>query len=231
MRRAAGMTIAGAIAMGGFAGLCGCSKTTGRTVDVKAGEYYSEDEFQALSNSQKSAYCRALETERNRIQGDLESRQAELAETRKRVEALRNQITPVEKEVLRTDAEIRTLTQQVNALEQLPKEWKVLEGECLSTIAERDDIYADWTKWPRIYRANLDKIEDPVWIYPHMTLVIPRELPSEHVVLPFETLETIAGYWEVYGDPTAWVRLYEANKDKVQDPTNLEPGIVLTIPR
>jgi nucleoid-associated protein YgaU len=231
MRRVASMSIVGAIAVGGFAGLCGCSKTTGRTVDVKAGEYYSEDEFQALTNSEKSAYCRALEAERNRVQGDVEARQTELAEARKRVEALRNQITPVEKEVLRTDAEIRTLTQQINALEQLPKEYTVKELDCLSIIAERDEIYADWTKWPRIYRANLDKIEDPVWIYPNMTLVIPRELPSEHVVLPLETLETIAGYWEVYGDPTAWVRLYEANKDKVQDPTNLEPGIVLTIPR
>jgi len=231
MRRVASMSIAGAIAMGGFAGLCGCSKTTGRTVDVKAGEYYSEDEFTALPNDHKAAYCQALEGERNHLQGEVEAKQQELVETRKQVESLRNQIAPVEKEVLRTDAEIRTLTQQISVLEQLPKEWKVLEGECLSTIAERDDIYADWTKWTRIYRANLDKIEDPVWIYPNMTLVIPRELPSEHVVLPFETLETIAGYWEVYGDPTAWVRLYEANKDKVQDPTNLEPGIVLTIPR
>ena len=79
--------------------------------------------------------------------------------------------------------------------------------------------------------VDLDKIEDPVWIYPGMTLVIPRDLPSEHRVAPYETLEIIAGYWEVYGDPAQWTRLFEANKDKVKDPYDLEPGIVLVIPR
>jgi nucleoid-associated protein YgaU len=50
-------------------------------------------------------------------------------------------------------------------------------------------------------------------------------------VAPYETLEIIAGYWEVYGDPAEWVRLFEANKDKVSDPNNLEPDILLKIPR
>lgn len=231
MRGVVRIGIAAVTVVAAMAGLTGCSKTTGRTVDVKSGEYYSEDEFAQLPNSQKEEYCKALESERTRLQADVEAKQAELVATRKNIEALRNQIAPVEKERLRVEADIRALTSQVTKFETLPREWKVTEGECLSTIAERDEVYADWTKWPRIYRANLDKIEDPVWIYPNMTLVIPRELPSEHVVAPYETLEQIAGYWEVYGDPAEWVRLFEANKDKVEDPTNLEPGIVLTIPR
>ena len=211
--------------------VAGCGKTAGRHVDVKAGEYYSEDEFAKLSNSDKTAYCSALETERNRVQTELTLTQEDLVATRKQIDGLRNQITPVEKEILRLESDIRTLTGQIAQLERLPHEYTVKEGDCLSIIADRDDIYAAASKWPRIYRANLDKIEDPVWIYPNMVLTIPRELPTEHRVAPFETLEIIAGYWEVYGDPAQWTRLYEANKDKVSDPTNLEPNIVLTIPR
>jgi nucleoid-associated protein YgaU len=225
--------IAGAVLLiaAGVAGLTGCSKTSGRTVNVKAGEYYSEDEFATLSNSQKRAYCSALQAERDRLQAAVDDHQEQLASTKKRIESLRNQIAPVEKEILRTESDIRTLTSEINQFEALPKVWTVQAGDCLSTIAERDEIYADWTKWPRIYRANLDKIEDPVWIYPGEQLTIPRDLPTEHRVEEYETLEMIAGYWEVYNDPTQWVRLLDANKGKVKDPNNLEPGTILVIPR
>ncbi len=209
----------------------GCGKTTGRTVDVTKFEYYSEDEFAKLSNSDKEKYCDALEAERNRLQTELTLTQEDLVATRKEIDATRNQITPVEKEILKLESDIRTLTGQIAQLDRLPREYTVQPNDCLSIIADRDDIYAAASKWPRIYRANLDKIEDPVWIYPKMVLVIPRELPTEHRVAPFETLEIIAGYWEVYGDPSQWTRLFEANKDKVSDPSNLEPNIVLTIPR
>jgi len=211
--------------------LVGCSKTTGRSVDVTNGEYYSEAEFEQLPNADKSAYCSALEAERTRVQNELALTQEDLVAERKEIDGLRNQITPVEKEILRLEADIRTLSGQIAALERLPREYTVQDGDCLSIIADRDDIYAAASKWPRIYRANLDKIEDPVWIYPKMVLVIPRELPTEHRVAPFETLEMIAGYWEVYGDPTQWTKLSETKSDKVSDPTNLEPNIVLTIPR
>jgi len=209
----------------------GCSKTTGRKIDVAKGDYYSEEELLAMSNSERDAYCKALEAERNRIQSELALAQEDLVNTRKQIDQTRNQITPIEKEILKVESDIRTLSGQVATLERLPREYTVKEGDCLSIIADRDDIYAAASKWPRIYRANLDKIEDPVWIYPNMVLTVPRELPTEHRVAPFETLEMIAGYWEVYGDPAQWTRLYEANKDKVSDPTNLEPNILLTIPR
>ena len=209
----------------------GCSKTTGRKVDVAKGEYYSEEELLTMTNSERDAYCKALDAERNRVQAELALAQEDLVNTRKQIDATRNKITPVEKEILKAESDIRTLSGQIAALDRLPREYTVKDGDCLSVIADRDDIYAAASKWPRIYRANLDKIEDPVWIYPNMVLMIPRELPTEHRVAPFETLEMIAGYWEVYGDPAQWTRLYEANKDKVSDPTNLEPNILLTIPR
>ena len=209
----------------------GCSKTIGRSVDVKAGEYYTEAELEELSNRQKSGYCSDLETERNRLRAEADTTQKDVLATRKEIQSLRAEISPTEKEILKLEAEIRTLTSQINQYQALPREYTVVANDCLSIISNRDDIYADAYKWPRIYRANLDKIEDPVWIYPGMTLAIPRELPTEHRVAPYETLETIAGYWEVYGDPAQWSRLYDANRDKVTDPFDIPPGTVLTIPR
>jgi len=231
MREFLRMTATGLWLVALAVGFTACSKTSGRTVDVTGGEYYSEEAFTKLSNGEKKAYCDALEAERNRLQASVDANQEELIATRKRIEALRAQITPVDREKLRVESDIRSLTSQINQFEALPLTWKVREGDCLSIIAEQDVVYADWTQWPRIYRANLDKIDDPVWIFPDTTLVIPRDVPNEYKVQPFETLEMIAGYWEVYNDPAQWVRLYEANKSKVKDPMNLDPGLILVIPR
>jgi len=211
--------------------LAGCGKTVGRKVNVQAGEYYTEAEIDSLSNGDKAKYCSDLEAEKNRLKAEVDTNQKEIQATRKSIETLRGQITPAEKEILRLESEIRTLTSQINQYQALPREYTVVANDCLSVISNRDDIYADAYKWPRIYRANLDKIEDPVWIYPGMKLTIPRELPTEYKTMPFETLETIAGYWEVYGDPAQWTRLYEANKDKVKDPYDIPAGTIITIPR
>lgn len=219
------------LAIACLAGPVGCSKTSGRTVDVKEGEYYTDAEFVKLSNGDKGKYCSALEAERERLRAEVAANQAEVQATRKSIEGLRGQISPTEKEILKLESEIRTLTSQINQYQALPREYTVVTNDCLSIISNRDDIYADAYKWPRIYRANLDKIEDPVWIYPGMKLAIPRELPTEHRVAPYETLETIAGYWEVYGDPAQWSRLFEANRDKVSDPYDIPAGTVIVIPR
>jgi len=86
-------------------------------------------------------------------------------------------------------------------------------------------------KWPRIYRANTDKIEDPEWIYPDTVLVIPREWPHQHMVALDESLSLIASYWEVYYSPMEWPRIYEANREEIQDPDLIYPEQVLVIPR
>lgn len=54
---------------------------------------------------------------------------------------------------------------------------------------------------------------------------------SSHTVVKGETLWDIAGYEQIYGDPTKWKRIYEANKDILDSPDSLKPGQVLIIPR
>lgn len=56
----------------------------------------------------------------------------------------------------------------------LPTTWKVYRGECLWTISSYPEIYDDPFKWPEIFRANTDQIEDPDLIYPNQILRIPR---------------------------------------------------------
>jgi hypothetical protein len=62
-------------------------------------------------------------------------------------------------------------------------------------------------------------------------------LPKTYIVRTWaETRDcfwNIAGYSFIYGDPTKWPQLYEANKSKLRQPNNphlLHPGTVLTIP-
>jgi len=209
----------------------GCGKSSGRHVDVSAGEYFSEDEYVELSNKEKDRYNKALEGELAELQGQVEERQTELTTTRDQIESLRKQIAPIERELLRIESDLRTLSSQVAQYEALPKTWNITYGECLWIIAGYEDVYADPVKWPRIYRANTDKIDDPEWIYPDTVLVIPRDWPRRYVVSLDESLSLIASYWEVYGDPMDWTLLWEANQDVIYDPDVIEPEQVLMIPR
>ncbi|MCD4828073.1 MAG: LysM peptidoglycan-binding domain-containing protein [Candidatus Cloacimonetes bacterium] len=57
----------------------------------------------------------------------------------------------------------------------LPYSWSVWRGECLWRIASYPEIYGKGSDWPRIYRANQDKINDPDLIYPGQDFEIPRD--------------------------------------------------------
>ena len=63
------------------------------------------------------------------------------------------------------------------------------------------------------------------------TAVTEEDTATSHAVVKGETLWDIAGYDDIYGDPTKWKRIYEANKDILSSPDSLKPGQVLIIPR
>lgn len=116
-------------------------------------------------------------------------------------------------------------------LPRLPRTHTVVGGECLYVISSYAKIYDDPLKWPRIYRANRDKIKDPNLIYPGWVLDIPRGYPSTHTVIAGEYLSKIASYWEIYNDARQWPRIYRANRDQISDSDLIYPDQVLTIPR
>ena len=65
----------------------------------------------------------------------------------------------------------------------------------------------------------------------------PTLLPSQYTVRPWNDTKdcfwNIAGYPFVYNDPRQWKRLFDANKNKMEDPNNpdlIHPNMVLDIP-
>lgn len=54
-----------------------------------------------------------------------------------------------------------------------PRSYTVVSGDSLSKIAKRE--YGDAAKWPLIYQANRDKIQNPDLIHPGQVLTLPRD--------------------------------------------------------
>ena len=141
------------------------------------------------------------------------------------------QIAQAQSEINANQDEVMAVQEQIDYFESLPANYSVVRGDCLWNISGQEAIYADPIKWPRIYRANRDQIENPNLIYPGQVFAVPRNWPSQHTVIRDEWLSKIAGYWEVYDNFREWPRLYEANRDQINDPDLIHPGQVLDIPR
>lgn len=209
----------------------GCATNVTRSVDVSKGEYFNADEVKNLKKSDYQAYCAQLDAELQRLQAAAKSSGSEAEQSRARVAALRSELSDLEARYKAASSDLEQVQKQIEYFEGLPRTWTVQDGEFLHKISGYEEIYADPLKWPRLYRANRERISDPNLIQPGWVLTVPRDWPRQWTVASGEYLSRIAGYWEVYDQPTAWPRLYEANKSQVKDPDVLRPGWVLTIPR
>lgn len=115
-------------------------------------------------------------------------------------------------------------------------EYTVMRGDYLWKISGKSDIYGDPYQWIRIYSYNHDQIKNPDLIYPQQVFKIQRGAgPDEYVVQKGDFLHKIAGKVEVFGDPTKWTQLYEANKSHLEGAGGsadlIYPHTVLKIPR
>jgi len=156
-----------------------CSGGGHRHVKVSAGEYYSEDELDALSAGQRSKYCNDLNNEMAASQREFEAKTTELQETKDLIQSIRRQIVPVEQEVLKLESDIRSVNDEIAEVKALPQTWKIKPGDSLTYIAMQPNVYNDLDKWERIFEANRDKILDPYYIFPDTVLVIPRDWPTD----------------------------------------------------
>lgn len=157
----------------------GCTGSKVRNVSVKAGEYYSESEYEALPSSRQNDYCGELETEMMASEQIMTKRQNDIQEAKDLIQSIRRQIVPIEQEVLALESDIRSLNDQIESVKALPKEYLIKTGDTLTLIAMKENIYNDIEKWTRIFEANQDKIEDPYYIFPDTVLVIPRDWPTD----------------------------------------------------
>ena len=199
--------------------------------DVSKGQFYTEEEYQKLSKDEREAYCASLGAEANSQKARLEAAESGLSREQATVDDLKGRLMKIDGQLQPLEAEVAKLQQQISELEALPTQWTVKKGESLYKISGYKEIYSNPVRWPRIYRANRDRIEDPTLIYPGWVLDIPRGLPMMHMVVEGEWLARISGYWEIYDDWRHWTKIYEANKDKIRDPDIILPGWELDIPR
>lgn len=211
--------------------ITGCSGYKARPVDITKGEYYEDTEYGKLSKSDREAYCKALTSEFDALQDRSKNAEAELEGNKEKIKRLTREVRDAEREYTAYATEIDELSKQLQELEKLPATWKLQYGECLWTLASKEEIYKDPLKWPRIYRSNKQLIEDPDWVLAGWELTIPREHPYQYTVAQDEWLSRIAGYWEIYGDYSKWPLIYEANRDLIRDPDLIFPAQELVIPR
>ena len=209
----------------------GCSRHKARPIDISQGEYYEDEEYQKLSKKDREAYCVALAEELDNLKARSDKAESELTQNKEDIRNLTKDLRDAERQYSTLSTQIDELTRQKDELEALPKSWVLQYGECLWIVAGYEEIYGDPLKWPRLWRGNKDMVEDPDWVLAGWELKVPRTWPRRHMVVQDEWLAKIAGYWEVYDNYREWPTLYEANKDRIQDPDLIFPEQELVIPR
>jgi nucleoid-associated protein YgaU len=159
-----------------FAG--GCEKAKVRSVNVAAGEYYTEDELIELTESGKGAYCRDLDKTRATVQAEFEAKTKELADINENITALRSKRDQLDRDLLATEAEIRTLNDQISEVQALPTHWRIRIGDSLKSISALPQVYNDDAKWWKLFEANKKILLDPFYCLADTVIVIPRDWPA-----------------------------------------------------
>ena len=160
-----------------------------------------------------------------------ETANAKAKELEEKIQQLKDEISKLDARIAELEAQIEKLKTPAGKEGMGPgvAHYVVKEGDWLSKIAGYRFIYHDGSKWPVIYESNKELIKDPDLIYPGWKLLIPGL--NNYTVIPDDCLWKIASYISVYNDAREWPRIYEANKDKINDPDLIYPGQVFTIPR
>ncbi len=201
------------------------------------------EEIYALLGTDKAsveAYRANLESIGNEIDGlaalspeELFRRQDQIDEIESRIEEAKESdiaiLTEMENKLAELDSKLSALKAKVPA--NIFDQYTVVDGDYLWKISKKEEIYGDPMQWIRIYSVNKDQINDPDLIYANQIFNIARGVArNEHLVVKGEHLSSIAGYANVFNDPTKWTTLYEANKDMIDDPNIIYPYQVLMIP-
>ena len=166
--------------------------------------------------------------------------QEELANVNEQIAEAEDMIAELEASIEVIQLDVASLEAQRDELQtqlaDLTEEWQmcqygrytVIEGDWLTTISAKREVYNNAAKWPMIYESNKDKIKNPNLIYPGWVLLIPYL--DRYTVASGDYLSLIASYLSIYHDSKRWPDIYEANKDKIKDPDWIYPKQELIIP-
>ncbi len=198
---------------------------------LQRGQYLSEEEYCKLKTEEAMAYCQAMDELLQSRKNKVDNVKAEIQREKAEADRLRTQVRNLSDRAGTLQNLVASLEREYGPYRNKAFSHTVVKGEYLSMIAGYNQIYGDKMKWPRLYRANRDQIQDPNLIYPKQVLKVPQGYPKWHLVVEGEYLSKIADYWEIYNNGKQWPRIYEANKDQIRDPDIIHPKQVLTIPR
>ncbi len=200
------------------------------------------EEIYALVGTDKAgvdAYRQSLKDLESQIDGLSALSSEELFQKRKEIEALEQKLEEAKKNKISNLSEMQDLIAAIEGKlmqlkSKMPKSiydmYTVVRGDYLWKISKKPDIYGDPYQWMKIYTYNRDMIKNPDLIYPDWSLKIPRKVgPNEYVVTKGDFLRKIAE--TQLGDPTQWVKIYEANKSVVKDKNLIYPYEILVLPK
>ena len=88
------------------------------------------------------------------------------------------------------------LAQQRAEQEQAAENYMVQRGDSLWSISGKSDVYANPYKWPLIYKANRDKIDDADLIYPGQNFTIKKDWSNGEADAAVQHART-RGAWSV----------------------------------
>ena len=173
--------------------VAGCGKPVLRVADASLGDYYTEKEYQKLSDEQRAEYCQELSEQRDLFREQIEGAQEALDALHQTTGPLRAEVdslTARAEELERRLAEAKAAggtsstkggtaksggTKGGTASETQASDRHVVKpGESLWSISAKADVYGEGTRWNRLYRGNKDRIKNPDRIYPGQEIQIPR---------------------------------------------------------
>lgn len=127
-----------------------------------------------------------------------------------------------EKEAVKSD-------DQEEAVIESDGTYKVVEGDSLWKIAQKR--YNNGYKWVEIARQNNLDENEANYLKVGQKLSLPdlqsADLPTDHVVVSGESLSKLA--LNYYGDMFAWEKIWNANKNLIENPNLINIGMKLLI--
>jgi nucleoid-associated protein YgaU len=106
--------------------------------------------------------------------------------------------------------------------------YEVTKGDYLWKIAKKQEVYGDAYAWTRIYNSNKNIIKDPNLIFPNQTFSIPRSVDANQYLV--ERGDNLAKIASKFGGTFSWYKLFQMNKDLIQDQNMIMPYQVLSLP-
>jgi nucleoid-associated protein YgaU len=157
----------------------GCGKPVLRVADASLGDYYTDQEFRKLSRADREEYCASLARQDSIYRAQVQTTQEDLAASRARALALRQEGDSLFALASGLDEEARREASTGSKNEGAPpraggETHVVRSGESLWRISAGPSAYGRGARWSRIYEANRDRIRNPDRIYPGQELIIPR---------------------------------------------------------